>query len=95
MAASLPVIASDFPLWRRIVAESGAGLCVNPESHEAIADAIRTIVNESETSSRMGRVGRAEVLSRYNWTMEAERLVAFYGTLGADPLTPVRVDSPN
>jgi glycosyltransferase involved in cell wall biosynthesis len=35
MSASLPVIASDFPLWRDIVQRHACGLCVDPSDPSA------------------------------------------------------------
>lgn len=78
MSAELPVIASDFPLWKRIIDESGAGICVDPESPDAIAMAIRFLVNAPVEAERMGKAGRKAVLEQYNWPTEAKKMVAFY-----------------
>lgn len=78
MSSELPVIASDFPLWRQIIDDAGAGLCVDPESPEAIAAAIRRLMNDQVLVERMGKAGRAAVLGQYNWPTEAAKLVAFY-----------------
>lgn len=81
MSAALPVIASHFPLWRRIVEDTGAGLCVDPESPEAIASAIRAIVGDAARVSTMGDAGRTAALTKFNWAAEAATLVAFYERL--------------
>jgi len=81
MASELPVVASDFPHWRRIVAEHGAGVCVNPASAEETAAAIRAVLDNPVDARRMGKAGRAAVMGQYNWPVEAERLVAFYTRL--------------
>ncbi len=81
MSAELPVIASDFPLWRAIVDGAGAGLCVDPTSPEAIAGAIRHLLDDAALVDRMGKAGRAAVLEKYNWPMEAEKLLQFYREL--------------
>ncbi|MFW8079901.1 glycosyltransferase, partial [Klebsiella pneumoniae] len=39
MAAGVPILASDFPLWRGILESSGTGYCVDPLDPNAIADA--------------------------------------------------------
>lgn len=78
MSAELPVIASDFPLWREIVADTGAGICIDPKSPEAIADAIRSLLGDPATADHMGKAGRQAVLTTYNWPSEAAKLVQFY-----------------
>lgn len=81
MSAELPVIASDFPLWREIVVGTGAGICVDPESPDAIAAAIRDLLCDESVVERMGRAGRHAVLGKYNWPAEAAKLVQFYREL--------------
>lgn len=81
MSAELPVIASDFPLWREIIEVTGAGICVDPQSPEAIAHAIRSLLNDPTTAERMGKAGRKAVLDKYNWPNERAKLLAFYSEL--------------
>lgn len=81
MAAGLPVIASDFPLWRAIVSESQCGLLVDPTQPAAIAAAIRWILAHPEEAEAMGRRGQAAVAKRYTWKNEAGELLALYGRL--------------
>lgn len=83
MSAGLPVIASDFPLWRSIIDGAGCGLLVNPMDPSAIATAIDWI-NEHPTEARaMGDRGRDAIVERYNWGREAQNLFALYHRLGA------------
>jgi glycosyltransferase involved in cell wall biosynthesis len=81
MSAELPVIASDFPLWRDIIDRSGSGLCVNPESPVDIAATIRRLADDPALVERLGKAGRDAVMSMYNWPCEAEKLTNFYGKL--------------
>lgn len=78
MSAELPVIASDFPLWRQIIYRAGAGFCVNPQSSEAIAKVIERLMNSPELVTKMGRAGRDAVRAQYNWGNEEKKLLSFY-----------------
>jgi glycosyltransferase involved in cell wall biosynthesis len=81
MSAGLPVIASDFPLWRRIVEGCGCGLLVDPLDPAAIAAAIDRLLGDPEEARRMGERGRAAVERLYNWQAEEARLLALYESL--------------
>jgi len=81
MMAGIPVIASDFPLWREIVEGSQCGLVVDPLDSGAIADAIESLMRHPEKAGEMGRNGRQAVEEKYNWRQEAARLLALYDVL--------------
>jgi glycosyltransferase involved in cell wall biosynthesis len=78
MSAGIPVIASDFPLWREIIAGSDCGLLVDPMNPKAIADAIDYFVTHPQEAQRMGANGRRAVDAYYNWAIEEKKLQAFY-----------------
>ena len=75
MAAGVPVIASDFPLWREIVVSAGCGVLVDPDKPEEIAAAMRWMLENPEETETMGLRGRAAVLKQFNWDNEAETLI--------------------
>lgn len=81
MSAALPVIASDFPLWRGIVEGSGAGLVVDPRDPAAIAAAIGSLVDDEPRIAAFGHAGRAAVLARYHWGASEVKLLALYERL--------------
>lgn len=81
MAVGLPVIASDFPMWREIVEGSGCGICVNPIESEEIANAIKYLSEHPEEARRMGENGRKAVLEKYNWEIESRKLIEVYKKL--------------
>jgi glycosyltransferase involved in cell wall biosynthesis len=81
MAAGVPVIASDFPLWREIVEGNGCGICVDPTSPADVADAIRALLADPERARRMGDNGRRAVLERYRWDREGRVLTELYRTV--------------
>ncbi|MCK4791003.1 MAG: glycosyltransferase, partial [Desulfobacteraceae bacterium] len=78
MAAGLPVIASNFPLWREIVLDAGCGLLVDPLDTEAIAEAIQELLENPANAEAMGKRGQTAVRKRYNWDRELEKLLSFY-----------------
>ena len=78
MAAGLPVIASDFPLWREIVEGAGCGLLVDPQHPQAIADAMQWILDNPDEAAAMGRRGRAAVDDLYTWEAQGAKLIDLY-----------------
>ena len=85
MSASLPVVASDFALWRDIVERHACGLCVDPEDPAAIAAALRQLLDDPEGAQRMGRAGREAVTAHYHWPVAEQRLLGLYRDLIGPP----------
>ena len=81
MAAGLPVIASDFPLWKKIVEENQCGICVDPSDANAVRDACAELLANPEKAQQMGRNGRAAVMEKYKWDNEEKTLLALYADL--------------
>lgn len=78
MSAGLPVIASDFPLWRKIIEGNNCGLCVDPLDPMAIAEAINTLAADDGLAEEMGRNGQRAVEKLYNWPLEEQKLFNLY-----------------
>lgn len=81
MSAGIPVIASNFPLWRGIVEGNDCGVCVNPLDHKEIAEAIEYLMGHPDEAEQMGKNGRKAVLGKYNWEKESEKLLKLYEEL--------------
>jgi len=82
MAAGLPVIASNFPLWSKIVEGNKCDITVDPLNSTAIGQAIEFLLAHPELRQEMGNHGRHAVDVKYNWNSEAETLLKFYKHLG-------------
>jgi len=78
-AAGIPVIASDFPLWRELVGD--CGMLVDPNDPRAIAEAIAYFEAHPAQAKEMGERGRRRVLDGLNWEAEARRLFELYDGL--------------
>lgn len=81
MAVGLPVVASNFPLWRSIIEEANSGVCVDPLDPKAIAEAIDYLVTHVDEAEAMGRNGQRAVFEKYNWNLESHKLVDLYSRL--------------
>ncbi|MGI6321222.1 MAG: glycosyltransferase family 4 protein [Bacteroidales bacterium] len=81
MSAGLPIITSNFPLWKEIVEGNNCGICVNPLEPQEIADAVKYIIANPEEAEKMGENGKKAVLEKYNWQNEAKKLVDCYKSL--------------
>ncbi|MCM8808341.1 MAG: glycosyltransferase, partial [Candidatus Omnitrophica bacterium] len=81
MSAGLPVISSDFPLWKEVIEGNKCGICVNPLNPEEIAEAIKYLVNNPDKAKEMGENGRRAVLEKYNWDIESKKLIEIYENL--------------
>ena len=82
MSAGIPVIGSNFPLWREIIEGNKCGICVDPLDPADIAAAISWLIEHSQEAQAMGDNGRKAVREKYNWGTEGKTLVAIYEGLG-------------
>jgi len=81
MAAGIPVVASNFPLWREIVEGNDCGLCVDPTRPAEIADAIHTLLGDDSRAEAMGMRGQQAVVEKFNWKREEASLLGLYESL--------------
>lgn len=78
MSAGVPVIGSNFLLWKQIIEGNQCGLCVDPLAPQAIAKAIDYLVTHPTEAEQMGRNGQKAVYDKYNWDIEEAKLLEFY-----------------
>lgn len=81
MAAGIPVIASDFPLWNEIIIQNSCGICVDPLDVTAVANAIQWVIDNPEEAKLMGENGRKSIEEKYNWENESKRLIELYNRI--------------
>lgn len=81
MAAGIPVVASNFPLWKEIVEKSQCGMLVNPLDPSEIANAIEYLLTHPAEAAEMGKNGQRAVQELFNWEAESKKLIAVYEKL--------------
>ena len=81
MSAGLPVIASNFDLWREIIEKNNCGFCVNPTDLNEIKSAIFEILGNPRKAKELGENGRRAIIEKYNWNNEEKKLIKLYGEL--------------
>lgn len=78
MAAGIPVIASNFPVWAEVIEEVQCGLCVDPNNESDIAAAIQNLLSRPKEAKIMGKNGRKAVCEKFSWENEAKKLLNLY-----------------
>lgn len=73
MALGKPVVANDHPEQRRVIEESGAGICVSYDEDE-FADAIVEMLGAPERLVEMGEKGRKYVIENRSYDKLAENV---------------------
>lgn len=67
MEAGLPIICTDYILWREIVEKYDCGICVEPNNYKQIEDAVNFLIDNREIAYGMGQNGRSAILNEFNW----------------------------
>ena len=80
----IPIVVSDFPLYKGVIEQHKCGLSVNPDDGEAIITALRFLLKNPKKATEMGRRGQVAVRQHYNWSNELEKLCKFYTTILRD-----------
>ncbi|PDW03603.1 glycosyltransferase [Candidatus Viridilinea mediisalina] len=81
MTVGLPIICSNFPVWKELMIESRAGLCVNPNDLYEIMNVIRFLSKNPQYAQFLSHQGRHAVRKRYQWNTQAQQLLRFYADM--------------
>jgi glycosyltransferase involved in cell wall biosynthesis len=83
--AGLAVIATDLPALRRVIERSGGGVVAEPGSPQALAAAVRRLLEEPELLMRLRRAARRFAEAEANLDVELSRIVAAMRVAFAPP----------
>lgn len=78
MMYELPVIFTDFDVFKNILKEGKFGIAVNPYDSKEVEAALRYLLDNSKIAKEMGAIGRKLVVEKYNWEAQAKILIKFY-----------------
>lgn len=76
MACAVPVISTTGGALPEVVGD--AGILVPPADHQALANAILTILQQPQLAHKLGRAGYQRVHQHFTWTKAAQKTVAVY-----------------
>jgi phosphatidylinositol alpha-mannosyltransferase len=77
MAAGLPIVASDIPGYRTVMADGVQGRMVPPEDSIALADALEVLLANAKLRSAMAAEGQRTARA-YSWDVVGGRVEAMY-----------------
>lgn len=81
MAAGIPIICSNFPLWEDFMEQYGCGIAVDPNRPQAITEAIRYLQMNPNETKQMGNNGKRAIMEKLNWQHEEPKLIHLYHNL--------------
>ena len=91
MSCATPLVTTTGGALPEVVGADGeAALLVPPGDSEALAAALRRILDDEALAGRLAEAGRRRVLERWSWRLTAERTVEQYRSLLEATRRPVR-----
>ncbi len=81
MAAGIPVVTTNMPLWAEVVERHRCGVAVDPFDPAAVARALDDLLSDTDRAIGAGRNGRKAIEEHYNWAGEFAVLLDVYEKL--------------
>lgn len=81
MLRGIPVIFTDFTLWKQINDKYHFGIPVRHGNVEDMSDAIQYLLDNPDEAERMGKRGREAVLREFNWNTQEKQLITLYSQI--------------
>lgn len=78
MENELPILCTDFILWKQIVDKYDCGYYINPHDEKSFYNLLSQLVNKIDDLAIKGKNGRVAVEMEYNWSKEERKLFDFY-----------------
>jgi glycosyltransferase involved in cell wall biosynthesis len=81
MAVGLPILTSNFDLYKKTVEDNFCGVCIDPFDTEKIKIEILELHSDVKKSEQMGENGKIIVENKYNWKSQSPILTKVYRQL--------------
>jgi glycosyltransferase involved in cell wall biosynthesis len=78
MAQARPVVATAVGGTPELVVDGETGMLVPPGNVDALADALRALLDDPARAARMGEAGRERVLATFSAAATVERVLGLY-----------------
>ena len=78
MALGIPVITSDFALYRSVVETADCGYCIPPNNAPMLAERMQYLLEQRSDAILFGKQGQKAIQEQYNWESEQEKLFQLY-----------------
>ena len=78
LEAGLPVICTNYDLWREIIDEYNCGFCVAPGDENEIKKAVAQLCENRALAKKMGQNARRAAVERFNWDSEAKKYLEVF-----------------
>ncbi|MEM0913164.1 MAG: glycosyltransferase [Planctomycetota bacterium] len=89
MAAGVAVVSGDLPTIRELIADGQTGRLVAPGSDDAVADAVKELLDDPDTRACLAAAGRERVATEFTDGVNLDRLiVALERALGRPIVDP-------
>jgi len=81
MAAGVPVIASDLPVVRELIAHNKTGWLVRADRPSELARAVRILLAHPEARQKLGAAAKRKALRLFSWEKSAQKLRKVYDSM--------------
>lgn len=78
MAAGIPVVTTDMPLWTEVIETADCGTTVDPLDCHQVAEALEHWLTNPDAAKQVGINGRKAIEEIYNWEQEFVALNDLY-----------------
>lgn len=80
MAAGIPILCSNFPVWKMLIEDQGCGICVDPDDYRSITYGLNRLVEQPALVEEMGKAG-LRLAKKYSWGTQETNLIEMYDSI--------------